>query len=273
MNKLNLRQIYNTPLLIKGAYFDKLQQAYSKDYVSDMLGIDDKDAKPTMEVVDGVAVIPVTGCIAYNVLPFEKIFFGLTDLLDIEELLVEALSRDDIEGIIMSYDTPGGFVTYVDELANKIANWRGIKPIMSYVPSMSASAGYYLASSALAIYAHRTALVGSIGVYMSRFDMTEHYKGMGIALDLIRAGEHKATWHVGKPMTDSEAKELQRGVDYLYGLFTSHVRSMRGNVDNSYLQGQDFYGGEAISIGLVDGVVSGIGEVIREIKTYRTLGG
>jgi signal peptide peptidase SppA len=273
MNKINMRQIYNTPLLIKGAYFNQLQAAYGKDYISDMLGIDEKDSKPKMEVVDGIAVIPVDGCIAYNVLPYEKVFFGLTDLLDIEQLLNEALTRSDIEGVIMSYNTAGGFVTYVDEMANKIAKARSVKPIFSYVPTMSCSAGYYLACSSHAIYSNKTGEVGSIGVYMSRFDVSKMYADKGVKLDLIKHGDFKATWHEGKVMTPQEEEQLQRGVDYLYSLFATHVKNMSGNIKDEYLQGQCFFGGEAINLGLVDTVVSGIDEVIADIKAYRTLGG
>jgi ClpP class serine protease len=74
-------------------------------------------------------------------------------------------------------------------------------------------------------------------------------------------------------MTPQEEEQLQRGVDYLYSLFATHVKNMRGNIKDEYLQGQCFFGGEAINLGLVDTVVSGIDEVIADIKAYRTLGG
>lgn len=274
MNKINIRQIYNTPLLIRGAYFNNLQQVYGKDFLSDLLGIDEQDCKPKMEVESGVAVIPVDGCIAYNVLPYEKVYFGLTDLQDIDELLEEALSRTDVEAIIFSYNTPGGFVTYVDEFANKIAQARSIKPIFSYIPTMACSAGYYLAASSAAIYCNKTATVGSVGVYMSRFDFSKMYEDAGISLDLVKQGKYKATWHEGKKMTPAEEEQLQRGVDYLYNLFVTHVKNMRGNIKDELLQGQDFFGGEAVDInsGLVDTVVSGLDEVIADIKAYRGLG-
>ncbi|NKW10282.1 hypothetical protein HGG76_15195 [Ochrobactrum tritici] len=64
----------------------------------------------------------------------------------------------------MSYDTPGGSVTNVDELAKAVRAGKAIKPIVAYVGGAAASAGYWLASQSTEIVIADTALLGSIGV-------------------------------------------------------------------------------------------------------------
>src|SRR5690606_38373052 len=78
--------------------------------------------------------------------------------------LQSALDDPSIRAIVMNFDTPGGEVNVVDELAKAIRAGKAIKPIMAYVGGSAASAGYWLASQATEIIIAETAVLGSIGV-------------------------------------------------------------------------------------------------------------
>src|SRR5690606_31626331 len=73
--------------------------------------------------------------------------------------LQSALDDPSIRAIVMNFDTPGGEVTGVDELAKAIRAGKAIKPIMAYVGGSAASAGYWLASQATEIVIAETAVL------------------------------------------------------------------------------------------------------------------
>ncbi|WP_406698572.1 S49 family peptidase [Singulisphaera sp. Ch08] len=110
-----------------------------------------------------VAVVPVIGVISRYADLFTYICGGTT---------VEHLSRDiqtaiddpNIESIILEIDSPGGQAAGIGELAALIHAGSQIKPIVSYVSNLGASAGYWIASAGSEIVASPSAILGSVGV-------------------------------------------------------------------------------------------------------------
>ena len=77
--------------------------------------------------------------------------------------------RDDIQGIILRINSPGGAVAPSQEIyekVNKISEEK-IKPIIASIASTGASGGYYIAIGADKIVANPGSIVGSIGVIIN----------------------------------------------------------------------------------------------------------
>lgn len=117
----------------------------------------------TVEVREGVAIIPVEGPIFPKANLFTQIS-GATSIDILARDFNEALENPEIKGIILNFDTPGGAVAGVNELNDMIFEARGMKPIVSYVNDIGASAGFWLASAADEVVINDTAEVGSVGV-------------------------------------------------------------------------------------------------------------
>lgn len=110
---------------------------------------------------ESVAVVPVMGPIIPHSSFFSEVS-GVTSVDSISASLRAAVANPDVKTVAMVYDSPGGAVPGINELAGKIA--AAAKPVEAFVYGSGASAAYWLASASKSITLSRTAAVGSIGV-------------------------------------------------------------------------------------------------------------
>jgi len=100
----------------KNPYSGKRAQRCGAGYLPD--GTVTKDfftmAKP------GVAVVPVYGVLAKNLSAYEESCGGGTDTNPISHALTQAVEHPGVSSIVLDFDSPGGEVTGIGELAAKI---------------------------------------------------------------------------------------------------------------------------------------------------------
>ena len=220
--------------------------------------------KPGEVKSNGVAVIPVYGILGKHLSSMETMCGGC-DVDAIASELSDALSDTNISAILFDFDSPGGVVTGVPELAAKIRAANEMKPCYAFTATQCCSGAYWLASACTAFFCTSTADIGSIGVYVAMVDESEWWKKEGYKLELIKAGTFKAMGIAGAPLKDEERALIQNGVDDIYSMFTSDVQKGRGSVDSGVMQGQTFMGEKAIAAHLADELVGDIEEVISQI--------
>jgi len=202
-------------------------------------------------VFDGVQHLHVKGVTVPSCPQWAEEMFGLCSMEKIAAQLETAAIRPDVKGVLMVYDTPGGYLPGIPAVAQTLANFP--KPVVGYVAGSCASAGYWLACSQT-LYAPAEAAVGSIGVYMVLHDVSKAYELSGLRAILISTGEHKGTGEDGLPITDEQIAHLRDEVIAPMGtLFFDHVQAYRG-LDESLLDGRAWRGQRAQSLGLVDAV-------------------
>jgi signal peptide peptidase SppA len=216
---------------------------------------------PTLS--NGVAVIPVHGIIGKRLSALETECGGC-DVDAIAAAIDAAAAADDVQGIVLDIASPGGIVTGVPELAEKIRGVTEKKPVLAFSSEQMCSAAYWIGAAADAIFCTPSAVVGSIGVYVARIDDSEWFKREGYKLDLIKAGEHKADGISGSSLSDAGRALIQADVDSIYGMFTSDVRKGRPGVSNASMQGQVFRGDKAAVAGLVDGVLPDLAALLAD---------
>lgn len=124
------------------------------------------DGARNARVRDGVAIIEVTGPIVRRADLFSDIS-GATSVEVISRDLNVALRDSLVEAVLLVFDSPGGEVTGINELARMIAQARADKPVWAYVEGLGASAAYWLAAAAEQVIIDDTAILGSIGVVMA----------------------------------------------------------------------------------------------------------
>ncbi|MBP8300377.1 MAG: S49 family peptidase [Planctomycetes bacterium] len=98
--------------------------------------------------------------------------------------------KDDIAGVLLDINSPGGGVTDSDEIYDLIARFRRDhpdKPVISLFGDMAASGGYYVAAASEHILARRTTITGSIGVIMSAWNFAEAAKKFGVEQVAIKS--------------------------------------------------------------------------------------
>jgi signal peptide peptidase SppA len=209
-------------------------------------------ARDETEVDDGVAIIPISGIIDKDITPIDALF-GSVDVEDIRETLALAMEDETVKGIVLDFDSPGGVVTGVPELAEYVAECSKEKPIVAFTDSMMCSAAYWLAAGASAVVASPSSEVGSIGVYLPVMDVTGAFDQMGIKMDVIKSGDLKAAGFPGTSLTDDQRADLQAGVDDVAAMFKGHVSAHR-KVDAGAMRGQGVMGASGVKSGLLDSV-------------------
>jgi protease-4 len=101
------------------------------------------------------------------------------------------------------------------------------KPLVVSMGSMAASGGYYAAVPANTIFAERTTMTGSIGVYASFPDLRELGKKCGFGMRTIKQGLIKDSGSPFKEMTPEELQVWQDMVDHAYRQFMLVVEQGR----------------------------------------------
>lgn len=152
---------------------------------------------------------------------------------------VEKAAKDaHVKAVVLRIDSPGGTVTASDELHHRLTELRdgnsprynnknAAKPIVASMGSVAASGGYYIAMPARPIFAERTTITGSIGVYASLLDVHELANQHGVHMHLVKAGDIKASGSMMHELTPAERQPWQDMVDAGYKQFISVVEEGR----------------------------------------------
>jgi len=212
-----------------------------------------------MEIIDGVAHIPVSGPVGRGLGKFEK-GAGAVDYSDIADDLDQAEADPQVIGAILDIDSPGGMAAGLPELTDRILAFD--KPIYSFSAGLMCSAAYWLGCAADAVFATQSATVANVGVYAAFLDMSAAYKAQGAKVDLFTSGKYKGMGFPGTALTKDHRHEMQARVDELAAMFKTHVQAMRPDVLDEDLQGQALFGHPAADRGFVDQVVSSKEDVV-----------
>lgn len=170
--------------------------------------------------------------------------------------LQAALDDPATRAIVMAFDTPGGVVNGVDELAKAIYEGRSRKPIVAYVGGTAASAGYWLASQASEIVVSETADLGSIGIRAVVLDTTKRDAEAGRVEFVSSQSPGKRT----DLSSDEGRARIQRQVDALADVFIATVAKGRGvktdDVTARFGGGDVLIGAAAVAAGMADRIGS-----------------
>jgi signal peptide peptidase SppA len=217
-----------------------------------------EEIKIVANAAKGIRVVTTEGIIGKRLSSMEIECGGGCDLDAVSEELASAVMDPRSNAVVLELHPPGGVVTGVPELAQQIAEWSQIKPIVAFTDTRSCSAGYWLASQCTEIICTTSADLGSIGVYTAVIDSSEAWAKEGYKLELIKAGRLKAIGHPGTSLSDEQRAHLQADVDAVYAEFTKAVTTGRARagatVDEETMQGQVFFGAMAAARGLADDV-------------------
>lgn len=229
---------------------DLVEKAGFTDLLSQLFG--DQPEAYLMDREDGskVGVVPVRGIIGKGLGKLEKLA-GAVDVNDVSED-IDGMLAAGADRIAFDISSPGGTVTGVEELANKVRNL-GV-PTMAYTDTEMASAAYWISSAADRVLVSPSASVGSVGVYLVVYDTSEAFKAAGITPRVYKAGRYKAIGVEGAPITPDQDAYLQEGVEEIWADFKAGVLAKRKMVKAEDMEAQVFSGKVAAQKGLATGI-------------------
>lgn len=152
----------------------------------------------------------------------------------------QAAKDDEVKAIVLRVDSPGGTIGASEDIHLELLRLRDGnhprfpgrpgKKIVTSFGAIAASGGYYIAMPGEKIYAEKTTLTGSIGVYASFPNVAEFAKTHGVKMELIKAGSIKASGSPFHEMTPQERQPWQDMVDQAYDQFLGVVSAGRPKI-------------------------------------------
>jgi signal peptide peptidase SppA len=224
------------------------------DMLSQLFGV-----APKPYIVDGIGVIPIVGVIGKGLTPMEKMM-GAVDVADIADAVDAFAASPEVNSIALQISSPGGTVTGVEELANKVRNLQ--KPSMAYTDSEMASAAYWIGSATDRVVASPSSTVGSIGVYLAIPDFSKAAEMAGIKMVVLKSGKFKGAGIEGTSLNADQVSNLQASVDGIHADFKAAVNAKRKMVQADSMEGQTFSGKQAASNGLVGALADSFSEAL-----------
>lgn len=168
----------------------------------------------------------------------------------------KARQDDSVQAVLLRVNSPGGSAAATQEAAAELQKLKDSgKPVVVSMGDTAASGAYWLAAYGDKIYANPSTITGSIGVYMSYYDVQGLSEKLGVREEKIKSGPHKDIFSPFRPMTEEERQLTQNMVDDMYEQFVAVVaeqRHMDGEKVRSLADGRVFTGVQAKEAGLVD---------------------
>lgn len=221
-----------------------------------------------------IAVLGLTGVLTPTPSLFSMLGFGTSVRTFTRDLRV-ATDDPKVKAIAIIVDSPGGSVRLVPEAAQAMRDARARKPVVVSVGGLCASAAFWISANGSVIEATPSASVGAIGILTERVSVARQLDQEGIDVHVVSAGRFKSEGHPAIPITDAEAKDLQRRVDQAYAGFVDDVAAGRhvpaGAVRKGYGQGRLVEAADALKLHMIDAVATTDQTIARTIAAPATL--
>jgi protease IV len=193
-----------------------------------------------------LAVVSVNGLILGSqdeVSPFFSLFSDTQVAYgyDVKEQLIKLAEDDEVKGVILQVNSPGGTIYGSMAIADGVRAYREKthQPVFALVSSLAASGGYWVSVSADKVFADNGTAIGSIGVITGPF---KYYKDVtaesdafgpsiqtdgGITTHYLTAGKYKDLGNPYRELSDQERSVLQTSLDVSYRQFVEYVSGRR----------------------------------------------
>jgi protease-4 len=177
---------------------------------------------------------------------------GETYGYDIKKQLIEAVDENNIKGVVLEINSPGGTIYGAHAIADGVKYYKDKthKPVYAYIQGVGASGAYWAAVATDRIYADFGSDIGPIGVIMGPFQYYDKPLSIdgglfgggvvtqnGIESLNITAGKSKDVGSPYRRLTPDEIYQLQQQVNNDYDVFVGYV-SERRSIPEATIRGQ-----------------------------------
>jgi protease-4 len=174
-----------------------------------------------------------------------------------EAKLRSIIDDKNIIGVIVSIDSPGGAVYPSETLYSIIKDISKNKPVFANIRSLGASGGYMVAIAAKKIFASRSSITASIGVYSQSLDATGLLEKVGVKFNITKSGKLKGSPMPFEKYTDEMAMNSREFIEKINQMFWGMVLENRKLSDEAislYSDGRISLGSDALKYGLIDAI-------------------
>jgi signal peptide peptidase SppA len=213
-----------------------------------------EDSTLLYQVQDGIAVLTISGTLMKATSSF-----GGPSTVAYRKAIRSAVQNEQVKGILMVIDSPGGTSAGTGDLARDVAAANRQKPVYAFAEDMMASAAYGIGVQAELLLTNQNALVGGMGTYTVVTDSSGAAQEMRIQRHVIKAGAFKGMGTPGTPITEQQLAEFQRTVSAINGEYLDLIAAGR-KLDRARVEsladGRVHVGAAAVGLGLADRVAT-----------------
>lgn len=167
-------------------------------------------------------------------------------------ILKEWEANENVVGVILDIDCPGGQVSGLAEFADFLHNYS--KPIVAYTDGLMASAAYYVAAACDHIVANPNAdLIGSIGTMLTYVNLDGIIEAEGgVIKDIYATGSTRKNEEHRAMKEGSDALLIKNILDPARDKFVADVNLYRPGIDASVFEGAVYAPADALALNLVN---------------------
>ena len=192
------------------------------------------------------------------------------------ETILKLKDDDNVKGMVFRVNSPGGSAFGSEQIWKAVMNFKAAgKPVAVSMGDYAASGGYYISCCADRIFAERTTITGSIGIFGMIPCASELIENkLGVHMASVKTNENADMTGVYKKLTPAQTAALQNMINEGYELFTKRCADGRHVTQDSIKQiaeGRVWDGITAKQIGLVD-EFGGIAEAVAWVANKAKLG-
>jgi signal peptide peptidase SppA len=248
---------------------DVLEAAQVEDATKNRGVLEDKEYKyedDMYEVNGSMATMPVYGKMFPRANMMTRLSGG-TSTRKLGRAIDEVEEREDIDQVMMVFDSPGGSIQGLTNTARKIRNME--TDTVAFAEGLMASAAYFVGSAADRVVASPDSMIGAIGSVAKIVSRAGKLEEEGYDVEVIRSAEKKAKPNPSEPIDEDSVKEVQKLVDAAHEQFVRQVATnldlSEETVSNTMADGSVINGSEAEGTNFVDDVAT-IDEVMDEFE-------
>ncbi len=237
--------------------------------LSNPLAIFTQMSKPRTVSIDHptIAVLHIYGTIVDGDSSEGGMFGGGTQTgsRTVRNAIERIIKEDDIEGVVIRINSPGGSAIASEVMWQGIVRLREHKPVWVSVGNMAASGGYYVLSGGEKVYVNPSSVVGSIGVVGGKYAIGDVYDKLKINVVERSRGPVSGLMSSSSPWDERQVGLIREEMTEVYELFTSRVEAGRRGIDlGETAEGRLFLGERAIELNMAD-EIGGIDDAINDL--------
>lgn len=194
----------------------------------------------------------------------------------LSETIHKLMNDDKVKGMVLRVNSPGGSAFGSEQIWKAVMDFKAKgKPVAVSMGDYAASGGYYISCCADRIFAERTTITGSIGIFGMIPSYSELIENkLGVHMASVKTNENGDMAAMGKKLTPAQLAAMQNMVNNGYELFTKRCADGRHVTQDSIktiAEGRVWDGITAKQIGLVDDF-GGIREAVAWVAKKANMG-
>lgn len=181
-------------------------------------------------------------------------FCGPVGTRTMSRVLKEWEANDNIIGVVLDIDCPGGQVSGLAEFSKFLNNYS--KPLVAYTDGVMASAAFYIAAACGGgiVSNEHADFIGSIGTMLHYVDINGYLREQGVVVeDIYATGSTRKNEETRAMEKDGNQSLIIKNIlDPYRDQFVSDMNAYRPGMDASVFEGAIYKPEEAFTLGLID---------------------